>query len=223
MFIIRNEFPRPNQGVIEALGKIPTPNLSDAMGRSGAMHSDIKGVFPEARLAGPAYTVRNYAKDNLMSHYALKHASPGDILVVDNGGFKESAGWGELMSRSAKVRGLGGIVIDGGTRDVPELRELKFPVFARCVIPEGTVKVTPGSINCPVNCGGLTVCPGDVVVGDDDGVVVIPREQAELILEKARAIIEKEKSIRERILAGETIYDILNLDKFLDVDGVLKL
>lgn len=222
MFLIRDEFPRADPNVIEGLANIPTPTLSDAMGRYGGMCSEIKGVFPSAKLAGPAFTVKNYAKDNLMSHYALKHASPGDILVVNNGGFKEAAGWGELMSTSAKVRGLGGIVIDGAVRDRLQLAQVKFPVFARCVIPEGTVKVTPGSINYPVSCGGITVCPGDVIVGDDDGVVVIPREGTELILEKARAIMEKEKHIRERILNGETIYDILNLDRFLDVEGIVR-
>lgn len=223
MFLIQRDFTRPNPEVIKALGELPTPILSDAMGRAGAMDSQIRGVFTGARLAGPAYTVKNYAKDNLMSHYALKYAAPGDILVVDNGGFFKAAGWGELMSLTAKMKHLGGIVVDGGVRDRQSLAELGFPVFARNVIPEGTVKTTPGSINVPVNCGGITVCPGDVIVGEEDGVVVIPGGRAELVLEKARAIVEKEKVLRERILAGEVPFDILKLRKYMNIEGIIEL
>ncbi len=211
---IVNTFKRPEQGIIASLGKIPTATLSDAMNRSGAMCSSIKGAFQGARLAGPAYTVRNFQKDNLMSHYALKHARPGDILVVDNGGYYEASGWGELMSTSAKARGLGGIVVDGGVRDREKIEELQFPVFSRCITPEGTVKMNLGEINYPVNCGGVAVRPGDIVVGDDDGVVVIRDESAKDVLETAKAILEKEAEISRRLGDGETIFDMLNLGTF---------
>lgn len=213
---IIDTFARPAPGIIASLGRIPTATLSDAMDRTGAVCSSIKGAFQGARLAGPAYTVRNFQKDNLMSHYALKHALPGDILVVDNGGYYEASGWGELMSMSAKARGLGGIVVDGGVRDRERIEEMQFPVFARCITPEGTVKLNPGEINYPVNCGGVTVRPGDIVVGDDDGVVVIRYESAEEVLEKSGAILEKESEIRRRLGDGETIFDILNLGTFFN-------
>jgi 4-hydroxy-4-methyl-2-oxoglutarate aldolase len=222
MFVIRKDLQRADAKLVSALGKISTATLSDAMGRAGAMCSLIKGVFPGARLAGPAYTVKNCVKDNLMSHYALKHASPGDILVVSNGGFFEASGWGELMSTAAKSRRLGGVVIDGGVRDVIALKELNFPVFARGFTPEGTFKSTPGSVNVPITCGGITVCPGDAIVADDDGVVVIPRERAACVLEESKKTLRKERDIRRRVLAGESLFDLFGLEAYLDTGAVKK-
>ena len=157
-----------------------------------------------------------------MSHYALKHAQPRDILVLDNGGYYEASGWGELTSVSAKAGGLGGIVVDGGVRDLEKIVKIRFPVFSRCITPEGTAKLNFGEINCPVNCGGVTVRPGDIVVGDDDGVVVIPYEAAKDVLETAKAILEKEAEIRRRLEDGETIFDMLNLGTFFTEERVSK-
>jgi 4-hydroxy-4-methyl-2-oxoglutarate aldolase len=220
MYVIRNHFDRPDPVLVKKLSKLPTPNISDALGRQGGMESRIQPVFPGARMAGPAYTVLNYPKDNLMAHYALKHASPGDVIVVDNGCGTHGSGWGELMSLAAKNKGLGGVVIDGTVRDVDELAEIGIPIFASGVTAEGTVKVSPGGINCPINCGGIAVSPGDVVIGDNNGVVVVPHGRVEDVLKTSSDIKQKEKKIRERVLNGESLYDIFGLEKIINLHPV---
>ena len=207
-------FARPDQELIKALADIPTSTISDAMERYGAMSSDMKPVFQGARICGPAFTVRAYANDNLMVHLALKEARPGDILVIDSGGYTQCALWGELMSLAARSRGLAGTVIDGGVRDKDAIAELGYPVFSRTIIPVGTHKSNLGSICKPVSCDGVPVCPGDIIVGDSDGVVVVPLDQADSVFEKAKAILGKEDQIRKRMEKGELIFDILGLEKY---------
>jgi 4-hydroxy-4-methyl-2-oxoglutarate aldolase len=208
-------FSRPDPELVAALGAIPSANLGDAMGRQGVMHSRISPICKGVGVVGPAYTVSNYAKDNLMSHYAIKQAKAGDVLVISTGGHMESAGWGELMTQSAMVKGLAGVIIDGGVRDLDDLVKLKFPVYAACITPQGTVKATPGSVNQPIVCGDITVSPGDIIVGDSDGVAVVPVNEASHILAQAQQVIEKEAGLREKVLKGETIYDMFELHKLL--------
>jgi 4-hydroxy-4-methyl-2-oxoglutarate aldolase len=208
------DFTRPDAEIIKAFAKIPTATISDAMGRCGAMSSDMKPVFPGARVCGSALTVRVYANDNLMVHLALKEARPGDILVVDSSGFSECALWGELMSLSASCRDLGGTVIDGGVRDKDSIAELGYPVFSRTIIPVGTHKSNQGSIGKPISCDGVPIFPGDIIVGDSDGVVVMPLDQASVVFEKAKAILGREDQMRKRIEKGELIFDILGLEKY---------
>ena len=207
---------RPLDEIVKTLSVLPTANISDAMNRAGGMSCEIRPMYRGAKLCGPAYTVQNYSKDNLMSHYALKNSQSGDVLVLDNRCGKHGSGWGELMSLAAKMRGLAGIVIDGSVRDIYELEEIKFPVFARGAQAEGTVKNTLGKVNCPITCGDVAVMPGDIIVGDENGVVVVPLKQAEAILESALAIQVKEESIRARVLAGEALYDILGIGTLFD-------
>jgi len=216
---IRDNFQRPDPDLVAALGEIATANLGDAMNRQGVMHSRIKGVFKGIRMAGPAYTVKNQIRENLMSHYALKHAEPGDVLVIDNGGYLEAAGWGELMTLAARIKGLAGVVVDGGVRDSAVLEAMRFPVFSARITPKGTIKHMPGAINGPVVCGDLPVHPGDILVGDDDGVAVVPLGRAEAVLEQARAIQIKEKGLRERINKGESLFDIFGLGELLPPAG----
>jgi 4-hydroxy-4-methyl-2-oxoglutarate aldolase len=208
------DFTRPDAEIIKAFAKIPTATISDAMGRYGAMSSDMKSVFPGARVCGSAFTVSVYANDNLMVHLALKEARPGDILIIDSGGYTQCALWGELMSFSARCRGLGGTVIDGGVRDKDAIAELGYPVFSRTIIPVGTHKSNIGSICKPVSCDGVPIFPGDIIVGDSDGVVVVPLDQASVVLENTRAIIGREHQMRKRIEKGELIFDILELEKY---------
>ena len=222
MYIIQDEFERPDPKFIQKLKAIPTSILSDAMGRYGGMTHEIKPIGRGFEMAGPAYTIRSYVKDNLMVHYALKMANPGDILVVEAGGYPEGAFWGELMSVMAKRKGLGGIVLDTGVRDRNRIQEIGFPIFARSVIPVGTLKDSPGSINIPIQCGGLVVNPGDIVVGDDDGVIVIPKGDTGLVLEKAFEILKKEEEIRQRMASGEELFDILSLGKFFEGNQFIK-
>jgi len=213
---IKKSFDRPHKDLIFAFGKLAVTAISDAMGRIGAMNSSIKSICRGINMVGPAYTVLNHPKDNLMSHYALKYAKPGDVLIISTGEYREFSGWGELMTLAAKVKGLSGVIVDGGVRDAKQISEMGYPVFSSCVIPEGTFKLNPGSINATVICGGIMVNPGDIIVGDDDGVVVVPANISEDILSKSQAIVTKEKALKERILSGESIYDILDLQTILD-------
>ena len=183
MYQIVDDFERPDPDLVKEFSMIATSTLSDAMGRYGATTHEIKPLDPSFHMAGPAYTIRCYVKDNLMLHYGLRLANPGDILVVEASGYSEGAFWGELMSTMAKIKQFGGIVLHTGARDRCKIREIGFPVFLRSVLPMGTLKDSPGSINLPVQCGGVVVNPGDIVVGDDDGVVVIPKEDARTVLE----------------------------------------
>ena len=204
-------FDRPSPDVVRAFRELPTSIVSDVMGRMGAMDGGIRPIALAGGLTGPAFPVNAYPADNLMCHLALKLAQPGDILVVDAGGYGDAALWGELMSLNAVRRGLGGLVIDGAVRDRSTLAEIGFPVFARGCVPNGTFKRKPGALNQPVACGGLSVAPGDLVLGDADGVVVVPRADAEEILERASKQIEKEAMLRRQIEAGETLFDLLDL------------
>lgn len=208
------DFKRPHAKIIKAFANIPTSTISDAMGRYGTMSSDMKPVFQGAKICGPAFTVRVYANDNLMVHLALKEARPGDILIVDSGGYTQCALWGGLMSFSARCRGLGGTVINGGIRDKDAITELGYPVFAKTIIPVGTHKSNQGSICKPVSCDGIPIFPGDIIIGDSDGVMVVPFDQTSATLEKARAILGREDQMRARIEKGELIFDILKLEKY---------
>lgn len=223
MHLIKDDFERPTAEILKELSALCTPSVSDALGRFGCMNSNIRPLFKGVKIIGPAYTVMNYSQDNLMSHYALKMAQPGDVLVVTQNGSRRGSGWGELMSMAAKVKGLAGLVIDGPVRDVAELETIGFPIFSNGVMAEGTVKTSPGAINYPVCCGGQSVSPGDVILGDDDGVVVIPAFKLEETKQKAESIEEKEAVMKKKILAGESIYDILNLSQIVEHESIQKI
>ena len=179
---VRREFTRVAADVVKQASAFPAAILADAQGRRGTLHGRIAPVGPGMRFAGPAFTIEVRAGDNLMIHAALSMAQPGDVLVIDGKGDLSCALMGGLMTNHAKVIGLAALVIDGAVRDVEELRELGFPVFAAGANPNGPTKFVPGRINWPVSVGGATVHPGDLVVGDADGVVVVERERAATIL-----------------------------------------
>jgi len=197
--------------LLAVLAEFPTGTLSDALGRTGTMAHAIKPLTPGMRCLGPAFTVRCYPADNLSVHRALELASSGEVLVVDGGDVRDTALVGELMVYAAQRRGLAGLVIQGAVRDAAEIRALGFPVFAAAVSPRGPVKETLGALGVPIQCGGVLVCPGDLVAGDDDGVVVIPAEEAKAVLERARAIREKEEAVRRGLEAGQSTVDLLGL------------
>jgi 4-hydroxy-4-methyl-2-oxoglutarate aldolase len=194
------------------MGRVAVSHVSDALGRVGVPAAMLP-LNPQTTLLGTAYTARPWPGDNLTLHYALKHASPGQVLVVDGGGRTDIALWGELMSLCAKEQGLAGIVVDGAVRDRDALSKMDFPVYARAVTPRGPVKATMGQVNCPVTCGGVVVQPGDLIFGDADGVVVIPQERADQILTAAQAVAAKEVSLQEQIRAGGVLFDLLGLDQ----------
>ena len=222
MNIIVRDFVRPDPALVKGFEGIPTGMVSDAMGRGNSMAAEIKQVWPGAKVLGPAVTVLTFPADNLMIHKAATLAKPGDVLVVNAGGYKDAAVFGDLLGYSCKVHGIAGLVIDGATRDAEGLAAVGFPVFARAVLPMGPFKDSPGSINLPISCGGIAVRPGDIILGDADGVVVIPQEHAAEILAKAQAGVAKEQQLRERIAQGEFIFDILKLDGVLKNLGVVE-
>lgn len=200
--------------LIEQFQSFSSPLVSDAMGRTGGMR-DIAPLYPGARILGRAFTVRCLPNDNLIIHYAVKYARPGEVLVISSDGHTGSSPWGALLSLSAKERGLAGVVLDGCSRDRAEIEAMGFPVFARGVVPQGTFKQCAGSVNIPISCAGVAVCPGDIIFADEDGVVVVPHQSVIEVLRLTRETANKEQEIRRRILNGEVMYDFLNLDEVL--------
>lgn len=196
---------RPEVDILRAFAEISTATLSDAMGRHGALSSAIRPMYEDIRMVGVALTVLCFPGDNLMTHKALQMVQPGDVMMIDDGD-SNSGCFGHRSALTARARGGVGVVVSGSIRDAAMLRLERFPVFARGVSPRAPQKNTPGSINVPVQIGGIVVCPGDIVVGDDDGVVVIPRAMARTVLEKARVRDLKEKE------AGNTAAAELPLD-----------
>ena len=215
MYTVRRETPRPPAEAVEALRPFPTTVLSDALGRYGAMDAGIKPIADGMAFCGIATTVKTFAADNLMVHLGVKLAKPGDVLVIDADGVTDTAVMGELVAASAKRQGLVGTVIDGAIRDKVGMRELGWPVFARAAVPNGPFKADPGVVNVPIACGGVVVNPGDIVVGDDDGVVVVPQVDWQAVAQAAQAIVDREGTTRARILAGEYMWDMQNMDKAL--------
>lgn len=200
---------RPPASVVSGLADVPTAVLSDVTTTDDSTLShDVEPVAPGMSVAGPAITVTAPPGDNLVVHKAVTLASPGDVIVIDAGGYREAGIWGELLSLSCLHNGIDGTVIDGAARDVVELEELGYPVFARGISPKGSAKNRPGSINVPIACGGVSVEPGDVVVGDADGVAVVRADRAEAVLDAAREKLAAEDELAERLRDGEYIYDV---------------
>jgi 4-hydroxy-4-methyl-2-oxoglutarate aldolase len=202
-FRIIETIERPSRDVIERLSKLPTGNIADVMGRFRSMDAGIRPVDPTMRLCGPAVTVMTRPGDNLMCHMAMEIAKPGDVVVVNTGHGVYAAVWGELMTHTAMAAGVAGLVVDGAVRDASELRVLGFPVFARAIVATACDKDGPGEINVPVACGGAVVMPGDVVVGDEDSVVVVPREWAAEVADLAEAKAAEERARIAEIAAGQ--------------------
>ena len=218
---IRRDFARVSADVVKKAAAYQAAILADVAGRRGTMHGRIAAVAPEMKLAGPAFTVEVRAGDNLMIHAAMSIAQPGDILVIDGKGDQTCALMGAIMMNGCKVQKLGGVVIDAAIRDVLELRELGFPVFAVGTNPNGPTKFVPGRINWPVSCGGISVEPGDLVVGDADGIVVIEREKAPSMLDLAARKVADETARIAAIQAGKDLRPKW-LDGALRAAGLLK-
>lgn len=199
-----------SRDALELAIALGSATLHEAAGGLGALPCEIEPVAAGSRLAGPAFTVSSAPGDNLWIHRALAVARPGDVLVVDVSGHHEAGYWGEVMSVAALARRLGGLVIDGSVRDADAIEALGFPVFARglCIGGTGKDAGAPGALGGHIWIGGVTVRPGDLVVGDRDGVVVVPRESASETIERGRERERKEREILERLRAGETTLDV---------------
>jgi 4-hydroxy-4-methyl-2-oxoglutarate aldolase len=183
---------RPAPALLAAYADVSTSALSDVMGRHGALGSNIRPIYEGIRMVGSALTVLCFPGDNIMTHKALQMVEPGDVLVIDDGDY-DTGCFGHRSALHVRSRGGVGVVASGSVRDVAMLRRDRFPTFARGVSPRAPQKNTAGSINVPVHVGGIVVCPGDVVVGDDDGVVVVPLAMAAEVLEKAKVRERRER------------------------------
>jgi 4-hydroxy-4-methyl-2-oxoglutarate aldolase len=192
---------------------LSSATVHEAGGKIGVMPSAIKPVHPHFRICGPAVTVHSPGGDNLWLHYAIYAARPGDVLVVHCSGVHDHGYWGEVMSTAAQARQLGGLVIDGCVRDFMLLDEIGFPVFARgqCIRGTGKDRGAIGWINAPILVEGLTVHAGDLVIGDNDGVVIVPRARAEAVIAASEQRDADELAICERLKADETTLDIYKL------------
>lgn len=204
---------------IQELGKYGSATVHEAIGRKGAMYARIDPLGPGMKCCGSAVTVKMQAGDNLTLLKALDVAKAGDVLVVDNGNLEDEGPWGEIMSIAAQIKGIAGLVIDGCVRDSREIKEMGFPVFCvgTCII--GTVKESVGMINHPITCGKALVNPGDVILADEDGVVVVPRDEIDSAIESSRQRTGKENKQVERLKAGESLVHIANLDQLLAQKG----
>ena len=218
---IRRDFERVPADVVTKASQFAASILADVAGRRGAMDGRIAAVSPEMKLCGPAFTIEVRAGDNLMIHAAMGMAKPGDILVIDGKADRTCALMGSIMINACKKLGLGGVVMDAAVRDTEELRELGFPVYAICANPNGPTKFVPGRINWPISCGGIAVQPGDLVVGDADGVVVVEREKAASLLEEAAKKVADERARIADIVAGRNLRPKW-LDGSLRAAGLLK-
>lgn len=215
MIHIRKTVPACPPEILQGYGAHAAATVHEAMGRRGALDPAIKPIAKGFRVCGPALTVQCHSGDNLMLIKAIGMARAGDVIIADMGAAVASGPFGEVLAVECVAKKLGGLVVDCSVRDSREIVKLGFPVFSAGLCIRGTAKATLGTINHPISCGGEIVRPGDLVLGDDDGVVVVPLEEAAAVLEAADERVAKEDAVMARLRAGESLFDIYGYQKTL--------
>jgi len=218
--IVKRTISRADSGAVEGLRRFGVSTIHEALGRMGLMHTYMRPAFAGATLCGPAVTVLLRPGDNWMLHVAAEVVQPGDVVVAACSSECEDGFFGELLATSYRARGARGLVIDGGVRDVDQLAAMSFPVFSRAISARGTVKATLGSVNVPVVCAGVAVTPGDVVIGDTDGVVVVPSVIASQVAQAADARESRETAKRARLAQGALGLDLDKMRERLAAAGL---
>jgi 4-hydroxy-4-methyl-2-oxoglutarate aldolase len=203
-FVLVRGMVRPNPSLINAFRDIPAAVVSDSQGRQSTLHQAVKPIYhPMSRLIGPALTVKARPGDNLMAMKAIEEAQPGDVLVISSDGESNLSVWGGVMATMAVRRGIAGVVTDGLVRDVAQIRRTGLPVFATGLTPAAPTKLGPGQVNTVIACGNVVVRPGDIVLGDEDGVVIVPLEAAARVVEAVRSRQAREQMWLEHIERGD--------------------
>lgn len=212
---------RASSDTVRALGELGVATVHEAQGRTGLMQPYMRPIYAGCRAAGSAITVLATPGDNWMLHVAAELCKKGDLVVIGTTSENSDGMFGELLATSFKARGVTGVVIDAGCRDIALLEDIGFPVWSRAVSAQGTVKATPGAVNVPIVCAGLAVSPGDIIVADRDGVCAVPRTTGDAVLAAGRAREAREVETRERLAAGELGLDIYDMRARLDAAGLV--
>lgn len=220
MPVVVTDIRRADRAAADALGRYGVATVHEAQGRTGLMHQRLRPIWRGPAISGTAVTCTLPPGDNWMIHVAAEQCQPGDILVAAPIAEAHSGYFGDLLGTSLKARGVRGLILDAGCRDIDDLEKIGFPVWSRSICAHGTVKETLGDVNVAVSCGDEVVRPGDVIVADSDGVVVVPRAKAAEVAAAAQARIEKEEKSRARYQAGELGLDVNKMRDRLAAKGL---